>query len=277
MSHLPEGERERDAIIARKQMRQRLTRREPWLRLGPEGKLLFRVARFFAILFVVSCVTFRTLIGGSTISWNQRLTVIVDTPAGEVRGSSVVKISNTETMGVLVPPEARGVRGEVRGEAVAVEVLPGRWLFALLSGGERYKGDAAQLVYSAFRLGETRKPTDRSYESNMEDLRAQPRDTPAPIPPEAYPLLVTFDDITRPETVREVDPADLAATFGAGVNLRDMTLEVTGEDVTEGLLEELLEWLGKSPEPHLMSGDGRITDVPFAMTVAFGDFLAAPQ
>ena len=102
-----------------------------------------------------------------------RLTVIVDTPAGEVRGSSVVKISNTETMGPLVLMEARGVRSKTRGEAVALEVLPGRWLFALLSGDDDGKGNAGQLAYHAVRHGETHNPSDRNYEADMRDLRAQ--------------------------------------------------------------------------------------------------------
>ena len=159
-------------------------------------------------------------------------------------------------MGLLVLPEARGAHGKVRGEAVAVEVLPGRWLFALLSGDADGKGEAGQLVYHAFRLGMNRAATDRSYQSNMADLRAQPLDTPAPLPLDAYPLLVTFDDITKPETVREVDPADLSAVFGPGVSLRGMTLEVTGEAVTEGLVEGVLGWW------CLKRTDGSLNDDP---------------
>ena len=34
-----------------------------------------------------------------------------------------------------------------------------------------------------------------------------------------------------------VDPADLAATFGAGFALREITLEVTDDAVTEGVVE----------------------------------------
>ena len=277
MNDLPEDERERAESIVRDQKRFRLTGRELWLtQLSPDGRLLVRIALYCAIIVLLGFCTFRGLIGGSTTNWNQRLTVIVDTPAGEVRGSSVVKISNTETMGPLVLMEARGVRSKTRGEAVALEVLPGRWLFALLSGGDSSKGDAGQLAYYTFRLGEGREIGTRSYRSNMHDLRAQPRDTPAPIPPEAYPLLVTFDDITKPETVREVDPSNLAATFGEGVSLRGMTLEVTREGVTEGKLEGLLGWLGRDSGRRLIPGDGRTTAVPFARKVSYGDFLAAP-
>lgn len=37
-----------------------------------------------------------------------------------------------------------------------------------------------------------------------------------------------------------VDPADLAATFGAGFALREITLEVTDDAVTEGVVEGVL-------------------------------------
>ena len=251
MNDSPEDEREQAESTVRDQQRFRLTGRELWLtQLSPDGRLLVRIALYCAIIVLLGFCTFRGLIGGSTTSWNQRLTVIVDTPAGEVRGSSVVKISNTETMGPLVLMEARGVRSKTRGEAVALEVLPGRWLFALLSGDDDGKGNAGQLAYHAVRHGETHNPSDRNYEADMRDLRAQLRDTPAPIPPEAYPVLVTFDDITKPETVREVDPSNLAATFGEGVRLRGMTLEVTADRVSKGAVEDILPWICRYRAMH---------------------------
>jgi hypothetical protein len=286
LNDLPEDERERDAIIERQQMRERaesivrdqkrvrLTGREPWLKLGPDGRLFVRIVLYLAGAVFLGFCTFRGLIGGSTTSWNQRLTVIVDTPAGEVRGSSVVEITDTETMGALVPPEARGVSSEVRGEAVALEVLPGRWLFALLSGGDSSKGAADQLAYYAFRLGESREPGVDSYRAFLHDLRAQPRDTPAPIPPEAYPLLVTFDDITRPDTVREVDPSNLAATFGEGVTLRGMTLEVTADRVTKGQVAAALPWLCDRVIDHkrLSGKTGAIFDNEISNRLGLGNF-----
>lgn len=53
-------------------------------------------------------------------------------------------------------------------------------------------------------------------------------------------MLVTFDDITKPETVRRVNPADLAAVFGEGVQLKAVTLEITRDVVTEGRVEGVL-------------------------------------
>lgn len=189
------------------------------------------------VIGLIGFISYRTLFGGQTVSWHQRLTVIVETPNGEVRGASVTEVTNTETMGALLPMESRGVHSVVQGEAVAVEVLPGRWLFALLSGDDDARGQADQLIYTTFRLGENLNASDRTYEALMADLRSKPLDTPAPVPAESYPLLVTFDDITKPETVREVDPADMAATFGQGVTLRGVTLEITHEVVTERRVE----------------------------------------
>ena len=54
------------------------------------------------------------------------------------------------------------------------------------------------------------------------------------LPPGRYLVRVKFDDVAKPETVRLVDPADLAATFGTGVRLRGMTFEMMEEAVTEG-------------------------------------------
>lgn len=61
------------------------------------------------------------------------------------------------------------------------------------------------------------------------------------VPEYQYPMLVTFDDITDPASVRLVDPSNLAASFGPGVRLKSVTLEVTDEAVTAGVVENVLE------------------------------------
>ena len=57
-----------------------------------------------------------------------------------------------------------------------------------------------------------------------------------------FPILVTFTDITKPESVKKVDPANLAASFGPGVKLKTVTLEITSAPVTEGTVETILGW-----------------------------------
>lgn len=137
------------------------------------------------------------------------------------------------------------MHSSVTGEAVVVEIRPSRYLFVLLeavSGDGSWQRDAAHWVYPAFGLGQEIDLEERSYEAAMRQLRAQPRDAPVPLPPEGWPLMVTFDDISDPTTVRKVDSADLAASFGPGVRLKAVTLEITKAPVTEGVVEAFPYW-----------------------------------
>ena len=97
----------------------------------------------------------------------------------------------------------------------------------------------------------------------------EPRQPPVPLPRANWPLMVTFDDVADPRTVRRVDPDNLAATFGPGVELR----AVTGDPVTEGRVESLLGWLGPYPEPRLGPATGGTADIPFYRMVEMGDFM----
>lgn len=105
-----------------------------------------------------------------------------------------------------LPGSANEIACSVRGEATVVEVLPGRYLLALLGGSYGRCYAAAKDRFPGMKRAEW--------------LRQIPRQTePVSLLPDQVPLLVTFDAITRPETVREVDPHDLAASFGDGVRL----------------------------------------------------------
>ena len=108
-------------------------------------------------------------------------------------------------------------------------------------------------------------------------LRVIPGQTePLRLTGDLIPMLATFDDITKPETVRKVDPEDLEAVFGEGVRLKAVTLEVTKEAVTEGRVEGVLGWLGPYPEPAFGPATGRTTNIPFHRLVHMGDFIRRP-
>ena len=65
-------------------------------------------------------------------------------------------------------------------------------------------------------------------------------------------MRVTFDEVTNPETVREVEAEHLAAVFGEGVRLQAVTLEITGEAVTEGRDQRVLGWMPDYPEAPII-------------------------
>lgn len=162
-------------------------------------------------------------------SWRQKLTLVVETPGDEVTGSSVIEVRVSFYQGGQFMSGTE-VHYGLTGEATVVEVLPGRVLFALTGDSEELFFKAAKDRFDGMTRGEW--------------LRAMPGQTElVTLTVDLIPSLVTFDDITKPETAREVDPEDLAAVFGAGVRLRAVTLEITDEAVTEGRVEGILGWL----------------------------------
>jgi len=56
------------------------------------------------------------------------------------------------------------------------------------------------------------------------------------------PVMVTFGDLNDPRTVRVVNPEELAATFGPGVSLISVYVELTRRSVTRGIHRKL-PWL----------------------------------
>ncbi|WP_421849677.1 hypothetical protein [Oricola sp.] len=92
------------------------------------------------------------------------------------------------------------------------------------------------------------------------------------LPRENYPRLVTFGHIGSPQTVRRVDPDNLAATFGPGYRLKSITLEITDAPVTRGEVETVLGWLGEHPETPLFPiVDPK--DFSFAAKLRQGEFI----
>ncbi|WP_299866291.1 hypothetical protein [uncultured Hoeflea sp.] len=166
---------------------------------------------------------------GNYNAWHQKLIVTVETPDGVKTGSSVVLVGLHDTTGNewMTLPQARGARYELTGEAVVLELAPGRYLFTLLKG----------LPYATNVFFPDEPPVETA--PALADMRASRE-----LSPKQYPLLVTFADINDPASVTRVDPDDLAAIFGPGYALSSITLEITDEPVTKGRVEAVLGWLG---------------------------------
>jgi hypothetical protein len=158
-----------------------------------------------------------------------------------------------DTHGAFVPAEAVGVSFSLRGEAVVVELPNDRYLFALLQGVP----SASWLLYPKMRAEEAGKLIERADGSNFRQVQLS-RDQ--------YPLLVTFDDINDPTSVKRVDPDYLAAAFGSGYRLNSITLSLTDEPVTEGAAEAVVQWLRPlgQRQANLLGKPkaGRVSDQP---------------
>ncbi|WP_442622639.1 hypothetical protein [Parasphingopyxis sp.] len=190
---------------------------------------------------------------GRRITYRYRLTVDVDTPDGVRSGASVIEVTTRWDDGLA---HATGVRSQVRGQAVVVD-LPGGPLFALLTspalGSDAAKNYAREAL--GFTGGQSNADTYYATIGEMlatEEARALPRSQ--------YPMLVRFGDIDDPTSVERVDPDNLAASFGPGTSLRAITVEITDDAVTAGI-EERLVWVGQIQEMNL-SRESFPSDIP---------------
>lgn len=179
--------------------------------------------------------------------WNQRLTITVETPLGTRSGAAVQHIAwagpSTKDEG---KPLGDGAHSSwtVTGEAAVVEVAPGKYLFALLKPPMGFVGEPGKnLAYALLQMKGLKGYV--SSEASIKLIKALPLDQPVTVPEKAWPLMVTFADITDPKSVQRVDPDDLAASFGPGVSLKAVTLAMTEEPVTEGKVEAVLGDLAK--------------------------------
>lgn len=173
-----------------------------------------------------------------THAWRQRLTFVVATPHGEKVGSAVQAVEWTPNPFFK---DGAAFHLKLKGEAVAVEIAPGHVLFALLNGqgGEEHAGLLALYQFGGGRPGQGDFPWAKS---DFAAVRAAHGGAATPLRPDLTPLLVTFRDINDPKTVEQVDPANLAASFGADVQLVRMTIEITDDPVTSGI-ERKLAWI----------------------------------
>ncbi|MFK7791262.1 MAG: hypothetical protein AB8B88_01200, partial [Devosiaceae bacterium] len=96
-----------------------------------------------------------------------------------------------------------------------------------------YNGNAEQLANVVFDV----------RASSAEAVRTLPdRVINGEVPFNQLPMMVRFEDVTDPPTVALVNPYDLAASFGEGINLRRVFVQTTKANVTEGISDRL-PWL----------------------------------
>jgi hypothetical protein len=183
----------------------------------------------------------------SSPTYRYRLSVEVDTPDGLKSGSSVIEVDTRA---------GSNLRIKVKGEAVAVDLPDGQMLFVLLRS-DRNIGWAGQVMINLVSAwdgeggpaGKIRAISE--YRELIEVPRYFGKEFGKPI--SAYPMLVTFEDLAEPTSVMRVDPYDLATSFGEGVSLKRITVQVTDDPVTTGI-EERLGWAEKL-WPNKLNGD----------------------
>lgn len=206
--------------------------------IGNWGELAARITLGFAILSLPACSVAED---DPTPDYRYRLTVEVDTPEGLRSGSSVIEIRQTmgrSTMGGF----SEQVSYRNRGEAVAVDVADEQTLYALLRSDSNVQWAALVVPILAPDAGDENLFDDVFLLEGKHKLRRTYSPLGRSVEYQAWPMFVTFDDEADPTSVERVDPDDLAASFGEGVSLKRITVQMTDDPVTRGI-EERLGWL----------------------------------
>lgn len=179
--------------------------------------------------------------------WRYKMTVTVETPEGIKTGSAVREMSNATP--AIDWPDV-GNPADVQGEAVVVDLGKRGVLFAQISS------DSDLEFYSAFPLPGKKPGNGGSTPEGIRYYSNLPVGTKSVLDshyPPGYPRLVTFTDLNDPKSATLVQEWErnkkgyydlkedhFETLFGKGVKLRDITLEITDEPVTWGVVDEYL-------------------------------------
>ena len=194
----------------------------------------------FAPLFLTGC-------GRPTYTYRYKLTLAVDTPDGVKEASTVVQ---KHIYSVSFPHS--GIRLATTGQSLYLDLGP-RPLVALLT--RRVRGNAVE-GYGGGVIREVYGGQSEWQDGRNPGLAALIKNRGArALMISQLPELVTFADPVRPDSVMAVDPNNLEASFGPGVEWHRMTIEITDEPITAGL-EKKLPWLNTIGGNYL---DGRIS------------------
>ena len=172
-------------------------------------------------------------------TYHQKITVTVEAGGKDYSASSVTAVTWRFFPPILT--EGKRATATLQGEAVHLKLPGGKHLFAVLKidpptgfRGNGWTRDMNGLATYVF----PEAVTQLYWPPAVKKLR-ETRE----IPEALRPWLVTFDDLSKPESVRKVNPWSLGSTFGAGVELKSMTLAITDEPVGPGMIEATLLWL----------------------------------
>jgi hypothetical protein len=165
--------------------------------------------------------------------YHAKLKVEVDTPQGVKTGFSVIEVKWAKSNRSF----------HVRGEAVAVDLPGGQTLFALLRSASSVDW-AAYLHYNVKLDGPINSHEElyRRVAANRTVWPVARRNKTAVEDSDNYPYFIRFKDAADPKSVEQVDPEDLAKSFGPGVKLKSLTVQMTDEPVTVGIEKRFSWW-----------------------------------
>lgn len=193
--------------------------------------------------------------------WRYKMTVVIDTPEGVKTGSAVREVTFKTSTSRL--PES-GPTVTFTGEAVVVDLGKRGVLFALLKGANGSQDYGSDVSFRVFPYLITSK----------EPLDQLPNPGPKILSSAEYPIMVKFNDLNDPKTVkavyqRDVSPPpynvdenkeiaklsqNLEMMFGSGVSLKEISIEIVDEPLIK-MIDRWLPWLAALKGGYLHAGN----------------------
>jgi len=179
---------------------------------------------------------------GGANSIRYRLTLEVETPEGTKTGSGVIEHMARYNDGFFRGLGAgAGLAVGTRGEAVIVDLGARGLLLCLLTRDIAREGSADELLLPKIFPFDKWGGSQEDYSTYLGRLESRKPVADAPL--ERLPMLARLRNPQDPATAERVDPSNLAATFGAGVRLVRVRVQITDDPLAPPTIENKLPWV----------------------------------
>lgn len=193
----------------------------------------FVITTTMPLLAIVAAIYVVASWFGPQYEWRQKLTVTIDTPNGVKSGSAVTEVKIYHNR---IFKDGAEWQRYLSGEATVVDLGGGSFLFALLEtpADQNFMDRLAQNVIF-----------DVNTPSTGEEMFQRITNTRGilDVPANRYPMLVTFENLNKPESVVEVRTENISKVLGQSYAIRAITLEIVHDDVTVGIVDRVLAWI----------------------------------
>jgi len=127
-----------------------------------------------------------------------------------------------------------------RGEALVIPTKSGGPLFVLFRKAMDSDGAAEAVLGAA---------TSDPYSADNSNLPDHWR-----LEPSQFPLVVRFDSLKDPLSVKEVNPQDLSADFGPDARFISIDIKKTDEPLSYGSVSKVIPWINSSKNLFYIDG-----------------------
>jgi hypothetical protein len=184
------------------------------------------------------------------VTYSYRFKVLASVNGEERSGESVIKVRYRYLKGSRTNL-GTSYQAKAWGEAPVVDLGPDHGLLFALVGGDfpedgKTSFGVASTSVAAFRGEQTLQEYRTSIAASgarWQHIQSLPSRTDVvELSLEDFPLLLRFGDLSDPRSVQKVDPENMEGSFGPGVRLQSITMQITDEPVTERI-RSILPWL----------------------------------